>query len=143
MFRLRCCPCRILWGWQQQLCRTPDLHASLSGGSMSAGPHPSTSVITHSDHVFRGIPSFLVPGIGKFVIKWIQDMARCTWPYHLSRRHRRADVISLMTSFCSSEAGGISPLFLMPQIQRIMARSLRRSRCSSGDLVPTFRYHGA
>ena len=39
-----------------------------------------------------------------------KDMARCTWPYHLSRRQLRIDVISSIPSFCSSEADGVSSL---------------------------------
>ena len=65
---------------------TLDLHASLACGSMPARPHLLTSVITHSDHVFEGLLCFLVPGIAKFVIDLIQDVAQWTWPYHLSRR---------------------------------------------------------
>ena len=49
----------------------------------------------------------------------------------LSRRKRRTDVISSVPSFCSCEPEGISFLSLTPQIQRIMAQSLRRCRCSS------------
>ena len=41
-----------------------------------------------------------------------------------------------MPSFCSREAEGVSSLALMPQIHRIMARSLWRSRCSSGLCGP-------
>ena len=48
-----------------RLCRTPALHASLSSGSMPARPHSLTSVFTHSDHVFQGVPFFLVPWIWK------------------------------------------------------------------------------
>ena len=44
-FRLRCCPCPILWGCigSTRLCQTPVLHASLSSGSMPARPHLLTS----------------------------------------------------------------------------------------------------
>ena len=119
-----------------RLCRTPAFHASLSSGSKSAGPHLSTSVFTHSDHVFQGLPSFLVPTSGKCVTELINVVARCTRPYHLRRRQRRTDVMSSMLSFCSSEAEGISSLSLMPQIQRIMARSLWRSRRNSWSFGP-------
>ena len=87
------------------------LHASLSSGSMPARPHLLTSVFIHSDHVFRGLPFFLVPGILKFGIDWIQDMSHCTWPYHLSHQQRETDVMSLMWSFCCSEAEGVSSVF--------------------------------
>ena len=49
----------------------------------------------------------------------------------LSHRKRRTDVIFSMPSFCSHEPEGISSLSLMPQIQRIMAQSLRRCCCRS------------
>ena len=110
-------------------------YASLSSASMPARPHLQTSVFTHSDHVFRGLPLFLVQGIWKFVIDLIQDVACCTWPYHLSGRQRRTDVMSSMSSFCNNEAEGASSLSLMPQIQRIITRSLpqsSRSLCSFG-----------
>ena len=72
-----------------------------------------------------------MPGSGKFVIYLIQDVARCTLPYHQSRRQRRTDVMSSMPSFCSGEAVGVLSLHLVPQVQRIMARSRWQSRCSS------------
>ena len=136
-----------------RLCRTPALHASLSSGSMPAWPHSLASVFTHSDHVFRGLPFFLVPryrGVKisshtwnlKNLLVLIQDVAHCTWPYHLSCRQLRTDVISLMPSFCSSESECVLILSLMPQIQRIMAQSLRRA-AARVPLVPIFRYHGA
>ena len=103
---------------------------------MPARPHLLTSVFIHSDHVLRGLPFFLVQGILKFGIDWIQDMVHCTWPYHLSRQQRGTDVMSLMSSFCSSEAEGVSSVSLMPQIQQIMARSLLRSCQSLCSLGP-------
>ena len=52
-----------------------------------------------SPHTFRPcLPFFLVHGIWKFVIDLIHGMACCTWPYHLSRRQRRTDVMSSMPS---------------------------------------------
>ena len=85
-----------------RLCRTPVLHASLSSGSTPARPHLMTSVFTHSNHVFRDLPFFLVPGIWKFVIDFIQDVARRKWPYHQSRRQQRTNLMSSMPSFSSS-----------------------------------------
>ena len=63
-------------------------------GSAPAMPQLLTSVFTHSDHVFLGLPKFIVPGIRKFVKDLIQDIACCTWPYHLSRWLWNIDVIS-------------------------------------------------
>ena len=56
---------------------------------------------------------FLVQGIRMFVIDLKQDVACCTWPYHLSHRLWRTYVLSSMPSWCSSESS-------MPQIQQIM-----------------------
>ena len=44
----------------------------------------------------------LVPGIWKFVIDFIQDVARRKWPYHQSRRQQRTNLMSSMPSFSSS-----------------------------------------
>ena len=62
-----------------RLCQTPALHASLSCGSTPARLRLSTSVfLTHSDHVFLGLPFFQVLGITKFVINLIQDVYQWT-----------------------------------------------------------------
>ena len=66
-------------------------------------------------------------------------MACCAMPHHLSRRQRNTNVIFAMPSSCSSEAEGVSSVSLMPQIQRIMARSF--AVCV--PLVPHFRYLGS
>ena len=60
-----------------RLCWTATHHASLSCRSMPARPQLLTSVFTHSDHAFLGLPSFIVLGIGMFVIDLIQDGAHC------------------------------------------------------------------
>ena len=78
---------------------------------MLAKPHLSISVFTHSDHVLRGLPFFLVPASWKFVIDLTQGVANCTWPYHLSHWQWRNDVMSSMPSFSSSEAKGASSVF--------------------------------
>ena len=110
---------------------------SLFSASTLARPDLSTSVFTHSDHVLQGLPSFVLSGSGKFVIDLIQDVARCTWSYHhLGRRKGRTDVVSSMSTFRSREADGVSSLSLMPEIQRIMARSLRRIRRISDSFGP-------
>ena len=56
------------WVGSIRPCGTPALHAYLSCGSTPARPHSVTSVFTHSNHVFLGLPCFLVLGIGKLVI---------------------------------------------------------------------------
>ena len=141
-FKIKVLPVPHSMGLAARGCRTPALHASLSSESKPGRPHLSIAVFTHSEHVFWGLPLFLVPG--KFGIDLTQDVTRCTWPYHLSRRQRRTDMMPSLSNFCSCEAEGVSSLSLMPQIQQIMApRSLRRNCRSSWSFVPTFRYHGA
>ena len=47
-FRVRCCPCAILWCWQ---------HQAMSCDSTPARPQLLTSIFTYSEHVFRCLPS--------------------------------------------------------------------------------------
>ena len=91
------------------------LHASLFCGSMLDRPHLLTSSFTHSDHVFLGLHRPLVSAIAMFETNLIQDVTRCSCPYHLSRRLRRTGVTSSMPSFWSSEAEGDSSRSLVPQ----------------------------
>ena len=112
-----------------RLCLTPDFHAYLTCGSMAARSHILTSVFTHSDHVFLGLPRPLVSGIGRSVTDSMQDVAHCTCPFHLSCRLWRTAIIFLMPCFCSSEAEGVSSRSL--GIQEITARSLRWRPCMS------------
>ena len=77
-------------------------------------------------HTFR--PRFPKPSLLSSAGKWkVCDR----FDTGLSPRKRRTNVISSMPSVCSREPEGISSLSLIPQIQRIMAQSLRRCRCSS------------
>ena len=68
--------------------------------------------------------------------KVYHDVAGNTWLYHLSSGQRRAEVIPSMPSFYNSEYEDVSSLFLVPQIQRILAWSLRQSHCNSGLFGP-------
>ena len=61
----------------------------------------------------------------------LQEVACCTLPHHLSHQQRRTDIMSLMPSFCSGQADGVSALSLMPQIQQFMVLSLQWTRHSS------------
>ena len=68
----------------------------------------SGSQVTDTDinlHTFRpflfmlnSLPRPLVPRIGRSVTDFIQDVARCLYPYNLSRRLRRTAVISSISS---------------------------------------------
>ena len=73
IFRLRCCPCPILWGWQHQVPCTMSNTSSPCIFVMWVNASQATlidiSLDTYSDHVFLGLPYFLVPGIGKFLIR--------------------------------------------------------------------------
>ena len=95
---------------------------------MAARPQILTSFITHSNHVFR-TSSLFSAGNRKSCDIFIQDVAHCTCPYHLSRWLRRTAAISSMINFGVVELWFLF-LPLMPQIQAgIIARSLQRSRC--------------
>ena len=54
-----------------------------------------------------------------------KDMTRCAWPYHRSHPLQSTAEIPLMPSFWSSDTEGVSSWSLLPQIQWIMAQSLR------------------
>ena len=142
-FRLMCCPCPILWGLQYQaISNTGSPCISVKWVNVSTATLIDISLPTF--RTCRPGPSFFFSaGNMKFVIDLIQEIAHCTWPYHLSRRQQRRDVMCLVSSFCISEVEGVSSLSLMPQIQQIMAWWLQQSCCSSGaSMVPTFCYHG-
>ena len=128
MFRLGCCPCPIKWGWQHQ--RKPNIGSpsiSVLWVNRSQATITDISLDTFRPRLSR--PSFtLGPGSGRSVTNLIQDVARGTCPYHLSCPLWRTAVISLMPSFWSSDTEDVSTRSLVPQIQRILARSLRQSR---------------
>ena len=71
-------------------------------------PHAPTLILTHSDHDFLGFPWFLMPEIATSVLDFIQDEARCTYPYHVGHRLRRTGVISPMPNFRHCDAEGVS-----------------------------------
>jgi len=64
------------------------LHEFLSNGLTPSRLHIVISFLTHADHVFLGLPRFLVPGTPNRVMELMQEVARCTCPYHLRRRVR-------------------------------------------------------
>jgi len=84
------------------------LHEFLSNGLTSSRLHIVISFLTHADHVFLGLPRFLVPGTPNRVMELMQEVARCTCPYHLRRRVRRTAVISSTSNFWWSTAEEIS-----------------------------------
>jgi len=75
------------------------LHEFLSIGLTPSRLHIVISFLTHADHVFLGLPRFLVPGTPNRVMELMHEVARCTCPYHLRRRVRRTAVISSISSF--------------------------------------------
>ena len=75
------------------------LHEFLSNGLTPSRLHIVISFLTHADHVFLGLPRFLVPGTPNRVMELMHEVARCTCPYHLRRRVRRTAVISSTPSF--------------------------------------------
>ena len=106
----------------------------LSSGSTPARPHSLTSVFTQSDHVFLGFHFPLMPGMDL-----IQDVAPYTWPYHLGCRQRRANGMQYpqcqVSVVVELRVFRLCRWFHRPN-KRIMARSLRRSRCSLGLFAP-------
>ena len=111
----------------RRLRRTPALHASLSCGSTLARFHLTMSLFTHAAQVLRWPPLFLPPGIGMFLMVLMQEEARDTCPYHLSRRVRSADSISSIPSLAQRVAEDTSLSGLTPHIHRIMLLSFRRN----------------
>ena len=61
------------------------LHEFLSNGLTPSRLHIVISFLTHAYHVFLGLPRFLVPGSPNHVMELLQEVARCTCPYHLRR----------------------------------------------------------
>ena len=80
-----------------RLCRILALRASL----LQVKASQSIIIVTHSDHVFLGLPYFLVQ-------------------YQLSHRLQRTTVIPSMPSCCSSKAECVLSQSLVLQIQQIM-----------------------
>ena len=114
-----------------RLALTPVFQATLSSGEMSDRLHSFRSLITHSFHVFLGLPRPLRPATSISVIVFMHAEERCTCPNHLSRRARSTEVTSSIPNFASRTSEGVSSCGFVPQIHRIIARSLRRSRCRS------------
>jgi len=54
------------------------LHEFLSNGLTPSRLHIVISFLTHADHVFLGLPRFLVPGTPNRVMELMQEVARCT-----------------------------------------------------------------
>ena len=119
-----------------RLCFTARRHACRSCAAAEGRCRSSRSLLTHSFQVFLGRPRLAPPGTCMPTTELIQPVARSTWPNHCRRLLRRTASTSLMSSLWSSSSDDTSSRSLMPQIQRIIARSLRRSRCRSGALGP-------
>ena len=114
---------------------TDDLHDNLSWVPASDKPHTFKSCFTHSSQVFFGRPGPFLPGTGLDLTLFISPLERMTCPNHLSRRSRTRMAKSHIPSLaCSSSIDGSSD-GLTPQIQRIIARSLRHSRWRAAEVM--------
>ena len=114
---------------------TDDLHDNLSWVPASDKPHTFKSCFTHSSQVFFGRPGPFLPGTGLDLTLFISPLERMTCPNHLSRRSRTRMARSHIPSLaCSSSIDGSSD-GLTPQIQRIIARSLRHSRWRAAEVM--------
>ena len=98
-------------------------------------PHTFKSCFTHSSQVFFGRPRPFLPGTGRDLTLFISPLERMTCPNHLSRRSRTRTARSHIPSFaCRSSIDGSSD-GLTPQIQGIIARSLRHSRWRASEVM--------
>ena len=106
----------------------------------NAGQATITNISLHTFISRLSMPALIFNGRYRKVCDifdtWPIYVAHRPWPRPLNRRLGRTVVISSMASFCSSEAVGVSSQSLVSQIQRMMALSLRRRRCSSGYFGP-------
>ena len=113
----------IYWPWGQYI-----------GGSKyrltpaSDKPHTFKSCFTHSSQVFFGRPGPFLPGTGLDLTLFISPLERMTCPNHLSPRFRTRTPRSHIPSLAYRSSIDGSIYGLTPQIQRIIARSLRHSR---------------
>ena len=118
-----------------QLFFTDDLHNTLSWVPASDKPHTFKSCFTHSSHVFFGCPGPFLPGTGLDLTLFISPLECMTCPNHLSRRSRTRTARSHIPSLaCRSSIYGSSNS-LTPQIQRIIAWSLRHSRWRASEVM--------
>ena len=114
---------------------TDDLHDTLAWVPASDKPHTFKSCFTHSSQVFFGHPGPFLPGTGLDLTLFISPLERMTCPNHLSRRSRTRTARSHIPSLaCRSSIDGSSD-GLTPQIQRIIARSLRHSRWRASEVM--------
>ena len=111
------------------------LHDNLSWVPASDKPHTFKSCFTHSSQVFFGRPGPFLPGTGLDLTLFISPLERMTCPNHLSRCSRTRMARSHIPSLaCSSSIDGSSD-GLTPQIQRIIARSLRHSQWGAVEVM--------
>ena len=114
---------------------TDDLQDTLSWVPASDKPHAFKSCFTHLSQVFFRHPGLFLPGTGLDLTLFISPLERMTCPNHLSRssqtRRARSHIPSLA---CRLSIDGPSE-GLTPQIQRIIARSLRHSRWRASEVM--------
>ena len=113
---------------------TDDLHDTLSWVLASDKPHTFKSCFKHSSQVFFGRPGPFLPGTGLDLTLFISPLEHMTCPNHLSRRSRTRTAGSHIPSLaCRSSIDGSSD-GLTPQIQGIIAGSLRHSYDYMADM---------
>ena len=77
IFRLRYCPCPILWVWQHQAMSNTSSTCTLSCESIAAKPHLLPSVFTHSDCFFIGLLAFPNCNMRRTTVTTPHIMALC------------------------------------------------------------------
>ena len=114
---------------------TDDLHDTLFWVPASDKPHTFKSCFAHSSQVFFGRPGPFFSGTGLDLTLFNSPSERMTCPNHLSRRSRTRTARSHISNLpCRSSIDGSSD-GLTPQIQRIIARSLRHSRWRASEVM--------
>ena len=117
-------------GFLTSLPRRRPLHSEQFSVSAESIPSFSLSFFITSSHDFLGLPDLFCATTFSFHTSEIQPVLRTTCPNHLILLVRSTTSKSWMPSFVRRESELTSSFALTLQIQRIMARSLRRRRFS-------------
>ena len=125
-----CFPLPRVGLFDKNLSRRRPLHSERFWGSAESIPSFFLSFSSTSSHDFLGLPDLFCATTFSLRTSAIQPVLRSTCPNHLILLMRSTTSKSWMPSFVRRESELTSSFALTLQIQRIMARSLRRRRFS-------------
>ena len=114
------------WAFLTSLSRRRPLHSERFWESVESIPSFFLSFSSTSSHDFLGLPDLFCATTFSLRTSAIQPVLRSTCPNHLILLVRSTTSKSWMPSFVRRESELTSSFALTLQIQRIMARSLRR-----------------